>query len=316
MQLFRGSIIKERVEVSFILDAIAKSEHDRQQQEVPDARTLALPVGSEPRPRRVLPFLVVVALLLNVIVLVIWMQSDRSLLNLFSLSQSDAIEQSTEQAFVSDNSSTTNQIISVDAVATVASSKSTEEIENSASTLTAVNTSSPKFIAQTEKMVSTSKTLIEPKGETISEPPDTESDLEGESKLTPPQHVAETTSLEETVRVRNEPDTLSNKIHPGGLANQSPGGQDAGEVRPRKVSRLSELPADVRRDFPSVNFSGHLYSSNPKLSYVFVNDGRSVFEGQQIVDELSLHEITPTGVIVEFRGYLIDVGVLQNWNLN
>jgi hypothetical protein len=47
-----------------------------------------------------------------------------------------------------------------------------------------------------------------------------------------------------------------------------------------------------------------------------VNDGRSVFEGQQIVDELSLHKITPTGVIVEFRGYLIDVGVLQNWNLN
>lgn len=316
MQLSRGSIIKERVEVSFILDAIAKSEHDRQQQEVPDARTLALPVGSEPRPRRVLPYLVVVALLLNLIVLVIWMQSDRSLLNWFSLSQSDAIEQFTAQVFVSDNSSTTNQIISVDAVATVASSKSTEEIENSASKLTAVNTSPPKFIAQTEKTVSTSKSLIEPKGETISEPPDTESDLEGESKLTPPQHVAETTSLEDTVRVRIEPDTLSNKIHPGGLANQSPGGQDAGEVRPRKVSRLSELPADVRRDFPSVDFSGHLYSSNPKVRYVFVNDGRTVFEGQQIVDELSLHKITPTGVIVEFRGYLIDVGVLQNWNLN
>ena len=312
MQLCRGSIIKESVEVSFILDAIAKSEHDRQQQEVPDARTLALPVGGEPQPRRVLFYLVVVALLLNVIVLVIWMQSDRSLLNWFSLSQSDAIGQSTEQAFVSDNSSTTTQINSVDAVATVASSKSTEEVENSASKPTAVNSSSPKFIAQTEKTVSTSKSLIEPKGE----PRDTESDLEGDSELKPPQHLAENTSLEDTVRVRIEPDSLSKKIHPGELANQSTERQDTGEVRPRKVSRLSELPADVRRDFPSVDFSGHLYSSNSKLSYVFVNDGRSVFEGQQIVGELSLHEITPTGVIVEFRGYLIDVGVLQNWNLN
>jgi general secretion pathway protein B len=302
--------------VSFILDAIAKSEHDRQQQEVPDARTLALPVSSEPRPRRVLYYLVAVALLLNVIVLAIWMRSDRSPLNWFSLSQSDAIEQSTEQALVSDNSPTTNQIIPIEAGATVASSKPTVEIENSASKLTAANTSAPEFIEQTEKTVSTSKSLIEPKGETISEPRDTESDLEGESELTPPQHVAEATSLENTAWVRIEPDTSSSKIHPGELANQSHGGQDAGEVMPRKISRLSELPADVRRDLPSVDFSGHLYSSNPKLSYVFVNGGRSVFEGQQIVDELFIHKITPTGVIVEFRGYLIDVGVLQNWNLN
>jgi len=316
MQLFRGSIIRERVEVSFILDAIAKSERDRQQQEIPDARTLALPVGNEPRPRNVLIYLVAVALLLNVIVLVIWMQSDRSLLNWFSLSQSDAIEQPGEQAVVSDISSTTTQIIPVDTVTTVASSKTSDEIENLASKLSAVKSSSPEFIAQTEKTVSTSKTLIEPKGETIAVARDTESVLENVSELTPSQHVAETTSLEETARVRIEPEPLSNEIHSGELANQSSEGRDVEVVKPRKVSRLSELPADVRRDFPSVNFSGHLYSSNSKLSYVFVNDGRSVFEGQQIVGELALHEITPTGVIVEFRGYLIDVGVLQNWNLN
>jgi general secretion pathway protein B len=301
--------------VSFILDAIAKSEHDRQQQEVPDVRVLALPVVSQKRPRRVLSYLVVVALLLNVIVLVIWMQSDRPLLNWFSLSQSDAIEQSTEQALVSDNSSTTNRIIPVDAVGAVNSSKSTVEIENSASKLAAANTPTPEFIAQTEKTVSTGKSMIEPKGETISEPRDTESDLEGESELTQLQHMAETTSLEDTATVRIEPDISSNKIQPGALENQSPRGQDAGELRPRKISRFSELPADVRRDIPSVDFSGHLYSSNPKLSYVFVKDGRSVFEGQQIVNELFIHKITPTGVIVEFRGYLIDIGVLQNWNL-
>ncbi len=302
--------------MSYILEAIAKSEHDRQQQEVPDARSLALPVDSASRPRRILPNLVVVALLLNVIVLVIWMQSDRPLLNWFSLSRSDAIERPAEQAVVSDNSTTTNQIISTDAVGTVASSKSTENIENSASKPTVASTSSPKFIAQTETTVSTSKSSIEPKGETISKPRDTESDLEAESELTAPQHVAGTTSLEDTVSVRIEPDTLPKKVDTGELENQSPEGQDAEEVRTRKVSRLSELPADVRRDFPSVDFSGHLYSSNPKLSYVFVNDGRSVFEGQQIVDELSIYKITPTGVVVEFRGYLITVGVLQNWNLN
>ena len=287
--------------MSFILDAIAKSERDRQQQEVPDARALALPVGSDQRPRRVFSYLVLVALLLNVIVLVIWVQSDRSLPDWFSLSQSDAIVRSSDQVFTSENSSTANQIAPLNAVDTVASPKSAVEIENSASKLTTANTSSSKFSPLPVKKESTSKSLTGPKDE---------------AELAPPQKRFETTSAEDTPWVRVEPDTLTNNIHPGELANQSPGSPDADEVMPRKVSRLGELPADVRRDLPSVDFSGHLYSSNPKLSYVFVKDGRSVFEGQQIAGEVFLHKITPTGVILEFRGYLIDVGVLQNWNLN
>jgi general secretion pathway protein B len=302
--------------VSFILDAIAKSEHDRQQHEVPDARTLSLPAGSAQRPRRVLSYLLLVALLLNVIALAIWMQSDRSLLNWFSLSRGDTIEQSTAQAIESENSSATNQIASVDVAATAASSKSTVEIDNTSSKPAAAHTSSPKLISQTEKTVSTSESLAEAKGETLAEPRATDADLAGESALTPPQHVAETKSKEDTALVRIEPDILSNKVPPGEFTNPAPGGQDAGKVVPRKVSHLSELPADVRRDLPSVDFSGHLYSSNPESSYVFVSDGRPVTEGQRITDELFLHKITPTGVIVEFRGYLIDVGVLQNWNLN
>jgi hypothetical protein len=41
-----------------------------------------------------------------------------------------------------------------------------------------------------------------------------------------------------------------------------------------------------------------------------------VVVGQQIEDELVLYEITASGVIVKFRRYLIEVGVLQNWALN
>ena len=302
--------------MSYILDAIAKSERDRQQQEVPDVRALALPVGSDQRPRRVFSYPVLVALLLNVIVLVIWMQSDRSLTDWFSQSQSDAILRSSDQVFTSENSSTPAQIAPLNAVDTVASPKSAVEIENSASKLTTASTSSSKFSPLPEKTESTSKSLTGPKSETISESRDTAAGLEGESELASPQKGSETTSAEDTAWVRIEPDTLTNNIYPGELANQSPGSQDADEVMPRKLSRLSDLPADVRRDLPSVGFSGHLYSNNPKLSYVFVNDGRSVFEGQQIASEVFLHKITPTGVILEFRGYLIDVGVLQNWNLN
>ena len=301
--------------MSFILDAIAKSEHNRQQQEVPSVHTLALPVGSEKRPRRVFYYLMIAALLLNVIVLVIWMQSDRSLPNRFALSPGDTIEQSTEQAVVSDDSSTRNRVTSADVAVTATPSKSTMDIVN-APPQPAAATTSPESVAQTEKTVSTSKPRGESKVATIVAPRDTDTDLEGTSKLTPPQPVAETTSAEDTAWVRVEPDKLSSKIRPGDLTNQSTGEQGSREAMPRKLSRLSDLPADVRKDLPSVEFSGHLYSSNPKSSYVFVNDGRPVTEGQQVADKLILYKITPTGVILEFKGYLIDVGVLQHWNLN
>ncbi len=302
--------------MSFILDAIAKSEHDRQQQEVPGARTLALPVGRARQQRPVLFYLLVGALLLNAIVLVIWMQSDRTSFNWFSLSSSDAIERSTQQAVVSDNTPATNQGASVDVATTTTSSKKTLEIDNTASKGAAANTPSPDLPAQTRKSVSPSELLTEPNDGKLVETRDKGADLEGKSELMPPRHLAETKSDEDTAWIHIEPDTLSSKVRSGELANKAPGTQSTGEAIPRGVSRLSELPDDVRRDLPSVAFTGHLYSSNPKSSYVFVDDGRPLLEGQQIADELILHKITPTGVVVEFRGYLIDVGVLQNWSLD
>ena len=302
--------------MSFILDAIAKSEHDRQQQEVPGAHTLALPVGSAQRPRRILSYMAMVALILNAIVLVIWMQPDRSPFNWISLLNSDAIEQPTQQVVISDNTPATNQSTPVEVTTMAASSKKIVETDITTSNATASNISSPTLPAQTRKTVLPSESLAEPSGGTLVEARDTGAELEGKSELSSPRNLVETKGGEGTAGDRIEPDILPSKIGPGELANKASTTQSAGEVIARRVSRLSELPADVRRDLPSVAFTGHLYSSNSKSSYVFVGDGRPVNEGQQIVDELILHQITPTGVVVEFRGYLIDIGVLQNWSLN
>lgn len=301
--------------MSFILDAIAKSEHDRQQQEVPGARTLALPVGSTQRPRRILFYLAIGALLLNAIVLVIWMQPDRSPFNWISLLNSDAIERSTQQVVISDNTPATNQITSVEVTTMAASSKKSVETEITASNATAGNISSPTLPSQARKTVLPSESLAEPNSGTRVDTRDTGADLEGKSELSPSRYLGETKGGGDTAGARIEPDTLPGNIAPWERANKAQATQSGGVIA-RRVSRLSELPADVRRDLPSVAFTGHLYSSNPRSSRVFVDDGRPLIAGQQIVDELILHEITPTGVVVEFRGYLIDIGVLQNWSLN
>lgn len=207
--------------MSFILDAIAKSEQERQQQDVPQAQILALPLGDLPRKRRLLPYVIVGALILNAILVALWMQANQP---------------APEDSLVLD-------IV--------------ERIETPKEQLIA-----PEPVRQVEQAVAEPEIIVAIPDST-------------------PDPVVE------------EPEPLL-----------------------RDISRLGELPSNVRKDLPTIVFSGHLYSSNPAASFVYVDNNRPVRKGQRIVGDVYLHEITPTGVVVEFQGYLIDVGVLQNWTLN
>lgn len=206
--------------MSFILDAIAKSEQERQQQDVPQAQILALPLGDTLRKRRLLPYFVVGGLLLNAILVTIWMQSNQAKTVAPSLEKVEVVEIQKPQ------------LIAPEPV---------RQVEQA--------------FAEPEIIVAIPKSTPDP--------------------------------------VVEEPESLL-----------------------RDISRLSELPSNVRRDLPTIVFSGHLYSSNPTASFVYVDNNRPVRKGQRIVGDVYLHEITPIGVVVEFQGYLIDVGVLQNWTLN
>jgi hypothetical protein len=137
-----------------------------------------------------------------------------------------------------------------------------------------------------------------------------------EPGLSPPRQIAGTRASGDTELARMEPQNSSDSRSSTDSEIITPGTDNADKASSRDIYRLNELPADVRRDLPSVAFTGHLYSSKPSASYIFVDGGRQVIEGQQITNELFLHEITPTGVVLEFRGYLVDIGVLRNWSLN
>lgn len=250
--------------MSFILDAIAKSEQERQQQEVPNAQVLALPVEKSGASGKWLPILLIMVLALNAIVLAIWMRSD-----------------SPEQVTISEQTSFS------------------EETGNTAVVEIDDADSSPQRVVPT-----VDKDLDQ--GPMIEIGPD---DIQ-------PAPVASVTEDEAEGWVRVEPDTLLKNAREVSDAyagaQQSQNTESAG----REVSRLYDLPIDLRNDLPTVKFSGHLYSSDPGSSVVFLDNQRPVVQGQRIVDEVFLHEITPNGIVVEFRGYLISVGVLQNWTLN
>ncbi|WKE65655.1 general secretion pathway protein GspB [Gallaecimonas kandeliae] len=63
-----------------------------------------------------------------------------------------------------------------------------------------------------------------------------------------------------------------------------------------------ELPVDIQRQLPALNFSVHLYSPEPDQRLVKVN-GHLYREGNELAPGLDLEEITPTGVILHYQDW-------------
>ncbi len=308
--------------MSFILDAIAKSEQERQLQEMPGARVLAAPVANTQKPRRYLPYLLFGVLLLNALLVVIWMQTNQNL-----PSQIGNIEQSNGQGKVSQNELTTEEVTQITGTKlinqssternntsasgthdTIPSMISKPELEQFEPEATMKNKHSREQITEIKSEALSNKSIVEPRNVS-----DTGQFSVQESVQLDPS--VKETSEDATTWIHIGPDSLSNKAYTEQNIEPEKNLQNSSTMY-RKVSSLRELPDDVRNALPRVVFSGHLYSSNPRSSVVFTGTGRPVKQGQEIENELYLHEITPTGVIVEFRGYLIKVGVLQDWTLN
>ncbi len=76
---------------------------------------------------------------------------------------------------------------------------------------------------------------------------------------------------------------------------------------------LYDLPLNVRQHIPDLEFSAHVYSTNPLQRSLVIN-GRFMEEGAQINNELVLTEITSDGAVFDFQGYRFSTSVLSGWN--
>lgn len=79
------------------------------------------------------------------------------------------------------------------------------------------------------------------------------------------------------------------------------------------VLEMDELPLDVVQQIPVLEFSAHVYSSNPLQRSIVIN-GRFMEEGDRLAGDLFLNEITPDGAIFDFQGQLFHQGVVSAWN--
>lgn len=79
------------------------------------------------------------------------------------------------------------------------------------------------------------------------------------------------------------------------------------------LPQLDELPEYLRAQIPDMTFSSHMYSSMPRFRSVVIN-GTRVKEGQMVANNIQVNEITETGVILSVGGTVFQVDVLGKWS--
>lgn len=74
-----------------------------------------------------------------------------------------------------------------------------------------------------------------------------------------------------------------------------------------RILERGDLPETVRGEIKELRISGHVWSEDPVLRMVTIQD-RLLREGAEVSPGLRLEEITPTGAVFGFKGYRFRLG--------
>ncbi|HET8708102.1 MAG TPA: general secretion pathway protein GspB [Pseudomonadales bacterium] len=85
------------------------------------------------------------------------------------------------------------------------------------------------------------------------------------------------------------------------------------EIDDKSVPDINELPDTIKRGLPELSFSSHMYSSDPAFRKVIIN-GKQLRENQPLNVDIILKRITEDGVVLDYQGTLFKVNVVEQWS--
>lgn len=80
----------------------------------------------------------------------------------------------------------------------------------------------------------------------------------------------------------------------------------------REIIEFYDLPESIKKQLPAIIISAHVYSSNPLQRSIVINN-KFLEQGEHVIDDLILHEITADGAIFDFQGTRFHHGVVSSW---
>lgn len=107
------------------------------------------------------------------------------------------------------------------------------------------------------------------------------------------------------------------KVPAGSLESQIQDNRKQNATLPaQRDSKLAPTPTvntlspEQRRLLPEINIEGHIYDKNPAARMVIIN-GSVLRESQALNSELTLEEITPDGVLLNYHGSTFHMGTFD-----
>jgi general secretion pathway protein B len=269
--------------VSFILDALKKSDHKRQRGTVPDLLTVHDPMPQQPEKRSLWSYLFLVALLLNAVILAVWLRPWQS-------EKPNIVAQSTvKQRHESTAVESGQDISDVNLPVSVQSPDLAKIISSGVKT------------TEEESLPESDTTVAAPAGKSVnvvpqSQPVQAEADAWRKVTGEPAPMVDVPGAIEISPATQEQVPAINHSL----TESQSPPNIEVASEQ--RVFNLHELPLSIQQDLPDLTISGHIYSNKPTLRIVNIN-GQILREGESVTASLKLEEVTSTGIILSYQGF-------------
>jgi general secretion pathway protein B len=266
--------------MSYILDALKKSEKERQRGTTPDLLTVQEPVLPEKK-RRVWPYIIFAALILCMGIAGFWLIPWQS--------KNEKADTSTVALQKSEPNSAESLQPEVSPTITTQADIKKREVPPPANTTGEKSLKTPLAITKEAEKPVAQKANVESKT------------IEQSTVKKAAQPVQTSQPALKTVIPASAPSE--------GSADIKPVQNDPAPV-PGKIYHSGDLPTSVQQNLPAVNMSIFMYSEDPASRMVRIN-GQTLREGQYISEGLKVEEIKPDGVILNYKNYLLHIGQKQ-----
>lgn len=243
--------------MSYILDALKKSEQQRGQGSIPNVQTVhSSSLNYRDENKSYWPYILITAVTLNLAAVVYFIIDKDTISDNSALSDQDTVDNNAEQHMVLNNTAT---------VAPAATESQIKQVRNTTGTNTNIKPEKTKIVVP--------------------------------AKVEPITKTSSPTNDDEIIAPRYNNNSAVNKRS---LQAQ------------KNIIDFYDLPASIQQQLPAIIVSAHVYSTNPRQRSMVINNN-FMEEGEYVIDNLILHEITADGAIFDYGETRFSYSVVSGW---
>lgn len=243
--------------MSYILDALKKSEQQRGQGSIPNVQTVhSSSLNYRDENKSYWPYILITAVTLNLAAVVYFIIDKDTISDNSALSDQDTVDNNAEQHMVLNNTAT---------VAPAATESQIKQVRNTTGTNTNIKPEKTKIVVPAK---------VEP--------------------------------ITKTSSPTNDDAIIAPRYNNNSAVNKRP------LQAQKNIIDFYDLPASIQQQLPAIIVSAHVYSTNPRQRSMVINNN-FMEEGEYVIDNLILHEITADGAIFDYGETRFSYSVVSGW---